>query len=81
MPNGWRSLDFEAVGFRVDDTIEAAALKAMTTFFEYHPLEMMMHLLGLFPDENRDDPMWCDRVRHAKDVWAMHPDQVRRITI
>jgi hypothetical protein len=38
-----------------------------------------MLLLGLFPAEKRDDPMWCDRVRHAKDVWAMHLDQVRRI--
>jgi hypothetical protein len=25
--------------------------------------------------------MWCDRVRHAKDVWAMDPDQVGRITV
>jgi hypothetical protein len=40
-----------------------------------------MHPLRLFPIEKRDDPMWCDRVRHAKDVWDMHPDQVGRIIV
>jgi hypothetical protein len=78
---GWRSLDSETVGFRADDTSEVVALKALTTFCGYHPLEMMMHPLGLFPAEKREDLMWCDRMRHAKDVWTMHPDQVGRITI
>jgi hypothetical protein len=54
---GWRSLDSETVGFRADDTTEAAAPKALMTFYEYHPLEMMMHPLGLFPTENQDDPV------------------------
>jgi TolA-binding protein len=42
---------------------------------------MMMHPLGLFLAEKRDDPMWCNRVSHVKDVWAMHPNQVGRITV
>jgi hypothetical protein len=46
---GWRSPDSKTVGFRADDTTEAAALKALTTFCGYHPLEKMMHPLGLFP--------------------------------
>jgi hypothetical protein len=78
---GWRSLDSETIGFRADDTTEAATLKTLTTFCGYHPLEMVMHPLGLFPAEKRDDPMWCNRVSHMKDVWAMHPDQVGRITV
>jgi hypothetical protein len=41
----------------------------------------MMHPLGLFPTKKRDDPMWCNRVSHVKDVWAMHPDQVGIITV
>jgi hypothetical protein len=45
LQHGWRSLDFETVRFRADDTIEAIALKALTTFCGYHPLEMMMHQL------------------------------------
>jgi hypothetical protein len=65
---GWRSLDSETIGFRVDDTTEAAAMKTLTTFCGYHPLEMVMHPLGLFPAEKKDDPMWCNRVRQVKDV-------------
>jgi signal recognition particle GTPase len=42
---------------------------------------MMMHPPGLFPAEKRDDPMWCNRVSHMKDVVAMHPDLVGRITV
>jgi hypothetical protein len=61
--------------------VRAAALKALTTFCGYHPLEMLMHPHGLFPTNKRDDLMWCDRVCHAKDVWALHPDQVGRVII
>jgi hypothetical protein len=52
----------------VDDTTKDAAMKALMTFYGYHPLEIMMHPLGLFPANKRDDPMWCDQVRYAKDV-------------
>jgi hypothetical protein len=68
---GWRSLD----------STEAAAMKTLTTFYGYHPLEMVMHPLGLFLAEKRDGPMWCNRVSHVKDVWAMYPDLVGRITV
>jgi hypothetical protein len=78
---GWRSLDSETVGFRTEDTTDAEAMKTLTTFCGYHPLEMVMHPLGLFPAEKRDDPMWCNRVSHVKDVWAMYPDLVGRITV
>jgi hypothetical protein len=78
---GWRSLDSEAIGFRTDDTTEATAMKTLTTFCGYHPLEMVMHPLGLFPAEKKDDPMWCNLVSLVKDVWAMYPDLVGRVTI
>ena len=71
---GCHSLGSETIRFKADDTTEVAALKPLTTFCRYHPLEMMMHPLGLFPAEKRDDPMSCNRVSHVKDVWAMHPD-------
>jgi hypothetical protein len=51
-------------------------MKTLTTFCGYHPLEMVMHPLGLFPAEKKDDPMWCNRVSHVKDMWAMYPDLV-----
>jgi hypothetical protein len=25
--------------------------------------------------------MWCNRVSHVKDVWAMYPDLVGRVTV
>jgi hypothetical protein len=78
---GWHSLDSETIGFRTDDTTEATAMKTLTTFCGYHPLEMVMHPLGLFPAEKKDDPMWCNRVSHVKDVWAMYPDLVGRVTV
>jgi hypothetical protein len=78
---GWHSLDSETVGFRTDDTTEVAAMKTLTTFCGYHPMEMVMHPLGLFPAKKRDDPMWCNRVSHVKDVWAMYPYLVGRITV
>jgi hypothetical protein len=77
---GWCSLDSETVGFRADDTIEAATMKTLTTFYGYHPLEMVMHPLGLFTAEKRDDPMWCNRVSHVKDVWAMQSDAMAHLT-
>jgi uncharacterized coiled-coil protein SlyX len=40
-----------------------------------------MHPLGLFPAEKKDDPMLCNRVSHVKDVWAMYPDLVGRVTV
>jgi hypothetical protein len=31
-------------------------MKTLTTFCDYHPLDMVMHPLGLFPAEKRDYP-------------------------
>jgi hypothetical protein len=81
LQSGWCSLDSETDGFRTDDTTEAAAMKTLTTFCGYHPLEMVMHPLGLFPANKKVDPMWCNRMSHVKDVWAMYPNLVGRVTI
>jgi hypothetical protein len=56
-------------------------MKTLTTFYGYHPLEMAMHPLGLFLAKMRDDTMWCNHVSHVKDVWAMYPELVGRITV
>jgi hypothetical protein len=69
---GWRSLDSEPFGYRAEDTIEAIALHGLTTFCGFYPLELSTHPIGLFPAEKEDDPMWKDRVEHAKDVWALY---------
>jgi hypothetical protein len=78
---GWRSLDFEFLGYRAEDTIEAIALYGLTTFCGFHPLELSTHPIGLFPADKEDDPMWKDRVEHAKDVWALYPGQTAHLTV
>jgi hypothetical protein len=81
LQQGWHSLDSETIGFKTDDITDATAMKTLTTFYGYHPLEMVMHPLGLFLTEKRDDPMWCNHVSHVKDVWVMYLDLVGRITV
>jgi hypothetical protein len=56
-------------------------MKTLTTFYGYHPLEMVMHPLGLFPAKKKDDHMWCNRMSHVKDVWVMYPDLVGRVIV
>jgi hypothetical protein len=78
---GWRSLDSESFGYRAEDTIEAIALHGLTTFCGFHPLELSTHPIGLFPAEKENDPMWKDRVEHAKDIWALYPGQTAHLTV
>jgi hypothetical protein len=37
--------------------MEAIALHRLTTFYEFHPLELSTHPIGLFPAEKEDDPV------------------------
>jgi hypothetical protein len=74
-------LDSESFGYRAEDTIEAIALHGLTTFCGFHPLELATHPIGLFPAEREDDPMWKDRVEHAKDIWAIYPGQTAHLTV
>jgi uncharacterized coiled-coil protein SlyX len=78
---GWRSLDFESFGFRAEDTIESTALHVLMTFCGFHPLEVSTHPIGMFPIEKEDNPMWKDRVEHAKDVWALYSGQTAHLTV
>jgi uncharacterized coiled-coil protein SlyX len=78
---GWRLLDSESFGYRAKDTIEATSLHGLTTFYGFHPLELSTHPIGLFPAEKEDDPMWKDRVEHAKDIWALYLGQTAHLTV
>jgi uncharacterized coiled-coil protein SlyX len=53
----------------------------VSTFCGFHPLELSTHPIGLFPAEKEDDPMWKDRVEHAKDIWAIYPGQTAHLTV
>jgi uncharacterized coiled-coil protein SlyX len=76
-------LDSESFRYRAKDTIEAIALHGLTTFCGFHPLELSTHPIGLFPADNVDDPMWKDRVEHAKDIWiwALYPGQTTHLIV
>ena len=52
------------IWYRFADTIEAAALEAITTFCEQHPNEVAEYPIGLFPTANYHDPEWTFRVEH-----------------
>jgi uncharacterized coiled-coil protein SlyX len=78
---GWCLLDSESFGYRAEDTIEAIAPHGLTTFCGFHPLELSTHPIGLFPAEREDDPMWKDRVEHAKDIWAIYLGQTAHLSV
>jgi hypothetical protein len=78
---GWCSLDSESFGFRAEDTIESTALHVLTTFCDFHPLELSTHPIGLFPAEKEDNPMWKDWVEHKKDVWALYPGHTAHLMV
>jgi hypothetical protein len=78
---GWRSLDSGSFGFQADDTTKATAMHVLTTIYGFHPLEMSTHPIGLFPAKKEHDPMWKDRVDHAKDVWSLYPRHTARLTV
>ena len=60
----WQPIEIEAFGYRFADTIEAAALEAITTFCEQHPNEVAEYPIGLFPATDYHDPEWTFRVEH-----------------
>lgn len=59
---GWRSLDSKTISFRADDTMEVAPLRTLTTFYGFHPLEMLTRLIDLFPAE-RERMTRCGRIK------------------
>jgi hypothetical protein len=61
---GWQSLEIEVVGYRLVDTFEAAALKAITTFCEQHPEEVATYPIGLFPAVFAHDVEWNYRTNY-----------------
>jgi hypothetical protein len=60
----WLANETKVVGHRLIDSWEAAAMKALTTFCEQHPLEVILAPAGLFPEVSESDPLWLDRFAH-----------------
>ena len=60
----WQPIEIEAFGYRLADTIEAAALEAITTFCEQHPNGVAQYPIGHFLAADYHDPEWSFRVEH-----------------
>jgi hypothetical protein len=60
----WQPIEVDVVGYRLVDTFETAALKAIHTFYDQHPVEVAEHPIGLFPAIDSSDPEWNFRIAH-----------------
>jgi hypothetical protein len=54
----WQPIEVDVVGYRIVDTIEAAALEAIYLFCNQHPTEVAGHPIGLLPAVDPSDPEW-----------------------
>ena len=52
----WQPIEVEVFGYRFADTIEAAALEAITIFCKQHPNEVAEYTIGLFPPQTTTTP-------------------------
>jgi hypothetical protein len=58
----WQPIELDVVGYRIVDTIEAAALEAIYLFCNQHPREVAGQPIGLFPTTDPNNPKWNLRV-------------------
>jgi hypothetical protein len=58
----WQPIKVDVVGYRIVDTIDAAALEAVYLFCNQHPREVVGQPIGLFPTTDPNDPEWNLRV-------------------
>jgi hypothetical protein len=64
----WLAIEIEVVGHRLIDSCEIAAMKALTTFSEQHPLEVIFAPAGLFPVVSESNSLWLDRFAHLGNL-------------
>jgi hypothetical protein len=57
------------------DTFEAAALKAITTFCEQHPIEIAAYPIGLFSAVFAHDAEWIFRTTHLGHLVGDHAEE------
>ena len=61
----WQLIEVEAFGYRFANTIDAAALQAISIFCKQHPNEVAEYPIGLFPTADYHDPKWSFRVEQC----------------
>jgi hypothetical protein len=58
----WSPIEVNVIGYRIVDTVEAAALEAIYRFCIQHPKEVAGKPIGLFSTTNPDEPEWNLRI-------------------
>ena len=61
----------QVIGHRLIDSWEVAAIKALTTFCEQHPLEVVLTPFGIFLAVNENDPLWQNMMDHSDILQAL----------
>ncbi|PVH64142.1 hypothetical protein PAHAL_2G200600 [Panicum hallii] len=77
----WQPIEVDVVGYRLVDTIETVALKAIHTFCNQHPIEVAGHPIGLFPAIDSSDPEWNFRIAHYGHMLGDSAEETLRGTI
>jgi hypothetical protein len=77
----WQPIEVDVVGYRLVDTIETAALKAIHIFCNQHPMEVAGHPIGLFPAIDSSDPEWNFRIAHYGHMLGDSAEETLRGTI
>ena len=77
----WQPIKIEAFGYCFANTIEAAALEAITTFCEQHPNEVVEYPISLFPATDYQDPEWTFRVEHCAHLLGDSAGDMVRIMV
>jgi hypothetical protein len=78
---GWQSLEIEVVGYHLVDTFEAAAFKAITTFYEQHPEEVAAYPIGLFAAVFAHDAEWNYRTNYFGHLVGNFAEEILKAVI
>ena len=76
----WPTIFTQIIGHRLLDYWERAATAALTTFYEQHPLEVVLTAFELFPAVDEAYPLWLDRMNTSHILAALDPAGTVRTT-
>jgi hypothetical protein len=64
----WFDLSFIYWGFCGHESVESAALRVLTDFFDHNPTMVALSPFGLFPVVSLHDPAWLDRMDYLREL-------------
>jgi hypothetical protein len=66
----WADLSTDVVSIQLLETLEVAAMGAFNSFYDQHPDEVSISLVGLLPAVDPEDTAWRHRMGHMADLLA-----------